>query len=139
MKTRMHATPLARVCLALTGCAACLVGCAEVLPPSGPHPATLPVQVKIYQKQPAKYELLGIVNVPVTAEMKWDEHGDSTAGFEALQAKAAAMGANGVLLKAEQGLYDVEVGAGFNGTYYMVPLKKEPRTAVASAIFVLRE
>jgi len=122
-------------------CAAVLAGCGgpEVLPPSGSHPITLPAQVKIYQNQPAKYELLGTINVPVTAAMKWDDRGDSTAGFEALQAKAAAMGANGVLLKADQGLYDIEIGAGFKGTYYLVPLKKEPRTAMASAIFVLKE
>jgi hypothetical protein len=126
---------------AIIGCAAVLAGCSgpEVLPPSGAHPVALPAQVKIYQKQPAKYELLGTINVPVTAAMKWDDRGDSTAGFEALQAKAAALGANGVLLKADQGLYDIEIGAGFKGTYYLVPLKKEPRTAVASAIFVLKE
>ena len=140
MKPRMQLTFRPRTTLMALSCAAFLAGCApEVLPPSGTHPIALPAQVKIYQKQPAKYELLGTINVPVTAAMKWDDRGDSTAGFEALQAKAAAMGANGVLLKADQGLYDIEIGAGFKGTYYLVPLKKEPRTAMAQAIFVLKE
>jgi hypothetical protein len=142
MKSRMQVTTRGRAGLAaLIGCAALLAGCSspEVLPASGPHPVTLPVQVIIYQKQPMKYELLGTVNVPVTAEMKWDDRGDSTAGFEALQAKAAALGANGVLLMADHSLYDIEIGAGYKGTYYLVPVKKEPRTAIAQAIFVLEK
>jgi hypothetical protein len=141
MRIQLQMTTRGRISLAaIIGGAALLAACApEVLPPSGTHPVALPAQVKIYQNQPAKYELLGTINVPVTAEMKWDDRGDSTAGFEALLAKAAALGANGVLLKAEEGLYDIQVGAGYKGTYYLVPLKKEPRTAMASAIFVLKE
>ena len=141
MKPRMN--PISRVRTSLFGLAtlaALVAGCSgpEVLPP-GSHTPSLPVQVKIYQNQPAKYELLATINVPVTADMKWDERGDSTKGFEALQAKAAALGANGVLLMADKGLYDTLVGAGFKDKYYLVPMHKEPRVAVASAIFVLKE
>jgi hypothetical protein len=117
-----------------------IAGCSpEVLPPSGTHAPITAEKVKIYQKQPSKYELLGTIEVPVTPEMKWDEKGDSTPGFLALKAKAAALGANGMLLMADAKLYDVMVGAGFNDTYYLVPLRRDPRTAVAQAIFVIKE
>ena len=111
----------------------------KVLPASGPHPALTPELVKIYQEQPKKYEQLGLMWVPVTPAMKWDENGDSTLGFETLKAQAAAKGANGVLLMADPGQYDMTVGAGYKGTFYRVPIKKEPRTAVVQAIFVLEE
>jgi len=118
-----------------TGCL--LYACApKVLTPSGPPPPPSPQTVKIYQEQPGKYELLGDISLAVTPEMKWDERGDSTAGFEALKAKAAAMGGNGLLLKSAQGNYDTSVGAGYNGKYYLVPLKREPRTVFGQAIYV---
>jgi len=49
------------------------------------------------------------------------------------------MGANGLLLTADPKLYDIGVGVGYNGTFYNVPLRYQPRTAIASAIFVLKE
>ncbi len=117
-----------------------IAGCSpEVLPPSGAHPPLLAENVKIYESQPSKYELLGTIEVPVTPEMKWDEKGDSTPGFKALLAKAAALGANGLLLRADANQHDVMVGVGFNDKYYQVPLRLQPKTAVAEAIFVLRE
>ena len=70
-----------------------IVGCSpEILPSSGPHPALSSDQVKIFQNPPKKYEMLGIMKIPVTPEMKWDERGDSTAGFEALKSGAAGFG-----------------------------------------------
>jgi hypothetical protein len=127
-------------------------GCeSEVLPNSGNHPPLQPDQVKIYQKQPKKYEELGMIEVPTTAEMRWDQRGDSTAGFEALKAKAAAMGANGVLLVDPNRHVDKDldpnraegnaaVTAGYKGKFYQVPLRAgTPPTAVAQAIYVLKE
>jgi hypothetical protein len=93
----------------------------------------------LYQKQPAKYEALGVVSVPITPEMKWDERGDSTPAFEALKSKAAAMGANGLLLIGQPGTFDLLVTAGYKGEFYQVPAKREPKTAVAQAIFVIDE
>ena len=122
-----------------------LGGCeSEVLPNSGNHPPLQPDQVKLYQKQPKKYEELGMIEVPTTTEMRWDQRGDSTAGFDALKAKAAAMGANGVLLmrKSGEGKSDDEgamVTAGYKGEFYQVPLRTNPPTAVAQAIYVLKE
>ncbi len=116
-----------------------LAGCApQVLPPSQ-HAPVAAGQVKLYQKQPAKYEALGTISVPVTPEMKWDERGDSTPGFEALKAKAAAMGANGLLFVGQPGTYDVLATVGYRGEFYQVPVKREPKSAVAQAIFVINE
>lgn len=121
--------------LMLAACASAPV----VLPPSGIHPVRQPAEVKIYQSQPKKYELLGAVSVPITPEMKWDQRGNSNPAFEALLAQAVAKGANGLLLMAEEGTYDYRPGAGYKGTYFLVPLKWEPRTAMAQAIFVIEE
>jgi hypothetical protein len=139
MKPRAQLTSTLRIGLmALTCAAPLLAGCSEVLPTTS-HPAVAQEQVKIYTRKPAKYELLGTVEVPVTADMKWDERGDSSTGFVALKTKAGALGGNGLLLLIDEKHFDTKVGAGYNGTYYLVPLRLQPRTAVAEAIYVVKE
>ena len=60
--------------------------------------------------------------------------------FEQFKAKAAAMGANGVLFIVPAGTSDVQVTAGYNGTFYAVPVKTIPsREAVAQAIYVIKK
>src|SRR4051812_8338862 len=84
--------------------AAALVGCnssgttTERGAPMPRAPLT-PDRVTFYRTPPAKFDKVGTINVPVTPELHWDERGDATAGFRILKSKAAAMGANGVLLK----------------------------------------
>jgi len=125
---------------ALLGLAGLLGACAPVVQtPSGSHPAVDAAQVKLYDNPPSKYELLGTLAVPVTPEMKWDEHLDCTAGFDMLKTRAAALGANGVLLYAAPGTCDAKVGAGYKGTYYIVPINRQTHTVMAQAIFVVRE
>jgi hypothetical protein len=118
-----------------------LAGCAshEVVPSSGPRAATTPAQVKIYQDFPKKYEELKVINLTITPEMKLDERASADAAFEALKAQAAAAGANGILLKVDAGTYDFLVTAGCKGTFYQVPARRSPKTAVVKAIFVLDE
>lgn len=71
--------------------------------------------------------------------MKWDQSGDADAGFAQFKAKAAAMGANGVLLVVPAGTSDVQVTAGYKGTFYAVPVKTGTnREAVAEAVFVIK-
>ena len=111
----------------------------EVVPSSGPRSATSPEQVEIYAKAPDKYEVLGNVTVTGAEGAKWDERGDATEGFEALKRKAAARGANGLLLKVGEGDYDQLVLAGYKGEYYQVPVKGNPPTAVVEAIYVLEK
>lgn len=117
-----------------------IAGCApEVVPASGPRPALSPSVVKIYQTAPRKYEKHGLVEVPVTGEVRWDANGSATAGFERLKAQAANKGANGILLTIEPKDFTVMVTASHNGTFYQVPVRENPRTAVAEAIFVIEE
>ncbi len=84
-------------CLMLVAVAG-LGACAPEVVPATSHLATTPDQVKIYQKQPAKYQRLGIVTHLVTSTTQWDENGDATPAFNDLIAKANALGANGLLL-----------------------------------------
>jgi hypothetical protein len=111
----------------------------QVLPPSGPHAVTDPDRILLYQQEPSKYELLGEIAMPVTPDMRFDEHGDSTVGFEALKARAAAMGANGVLLLDKSNKHDYLVGVGYRGMYYQVPMRADPKSVVANAIYVPQE
>ena len=114
-------------------------GCASPeMVPATKHAPSDPTYVAIYQKEPRKYENLGLIQEIVTPDMKWDERGDSTAGFEKLKAQAAAKGANGVLLKLPEGSFDYLVLAGYKGAYYQVPVKEgEPKTVMAAAIYML--
>jgi len=128
------------VAQALLATAMIALGCKpEVLPNSGNHPPLMMSQVKIYQTPPKKYEELGNISIPITPEMRFDERGDSTPGYDALLTKAAALGANGVLLEDKTGTQTGAVTVGYKGKFYTVPLTNNPRTAVAQAIYVLKE
>jgi hypothetical protein len=111
----------------------------EVLPPSGPHPALTPEQVKIYSTQPSKYERLGTVNYLVTSSKQWKENADATPAFTDLLAQAAQQGANGLLLIDDTHEATVEAGASYAGKYYLVPVKRDPTTVIVQAIYVLKE
>ena len=116
-----------------------MAGCGpEALPPTQ-HAPLSPDQVKIYPKAPARYEKMSMITVPVTPQIRWDEKGESTPGFEAMKSQAAAMGANGVLLAPEPGTYDLMVTVGYKGTWYQVPAKRDPKAVVARAIYVVQE
>lgn len=118
-------------------------GCAskpEVVASSGPRNPTSTDQVKIYQKAPKKYEALGVVSVAPSDRVRWDKRGNADEGFEQLKAQAAARGANGLLLQPEEGSgVNQRILAGYRGEYYEVPVRVEPRAAVAQAIWVLDE
>jgi len=112
----------------------------EVVPSKGMRPPTTADQVKIYLKAPKKYEDLGVVIQEVTPELRWDERGDATKGIEMMKAKAAAKGANGLLLADPDAQQKHSVLAGYKGEYYTVPIRETtPRQGVGTAIFVLEE
>jgi hypothetical protein len=119
-----------------------LAGCAtkpEIVPSSGPRAATTPNEVAFYDKAPKKYELLGTVTVNKAEGAAWDERGDANAAFDALKAKAAALGANGLLLSANPGEFDRRATVGYHGTFYQVPVRGMPGVGVAQAIYVLKK
>ncbi len=111
----------------------------EIVPSTGPHVVTTPEQIKIYQKQPSKYERLGTVTYTVTSIEQWQQDADGTTAFNDLVAKAGAMGANGLLLRDDTNSKTVLAGAKFRNTYYLVPLIHESKTVIAQAIYVLKE
>lgn len=117
-------------------------GCAsksEVITPTAQRAPTSPDAVQIYEKQPKKYELLGVVKVPVGGEVRWDQRGHAQAGFAQLKQQAAALGANGLLLQVPEDQSEFTVLAGDGERFYQIPMKKDPRTALAQAIFVIEE
>jgi len=117
---------------------ALLIGCTNQAPPaSGPRPPTAPDSVKFYQKVPgSNYQPLGAVTVPVGGAIRMDERGDATAAFVEMRKQAAALGANGILLDEDKVHSDVVVTASFNGTFYTVPVNRQPRAAKGEAIWV---
>jgi len=116
-----------------------VAGCSSEAMPPTQHAAISPDEVKLYPKAPSRYEAMSIISVPITPEVRWDDKGESTKGFDALKSKAAAMGANGVLLAPEAGTYDLLVAAGYKGTWYQVPARRDPKAIVARAIYVIYE
>jgi hypothetical protein len=137
----VNRSPLVRSCVVSFAVAlfVALSGCSHVVPSSGPRSPTTPAQVSIYDKEPKKYEQLGSVEVPVGGDVRWDERGDATAGFEKLKTVAAARGANGILLLPTEN-EKLKVLAGYRGTYYQVPIREgKPNVAVAQAIYVIEK
>ncbi|HVT89175.1 MAG TPA: hypothetical protein VHD56_10015 [Tepidisphaeraceae bacterium] len=98
---------------------------------------TSPEQVKIYQKRPDNYGIVGTVVVEITPDMKWDEQADANKLFDLLKGKAAAKGANGLLFELDRSEFDVNATAGYHGQFYQLPIRIAPqRAAVARAIWV---
>ena len=116
-----------------------LGGCGPTVVPATQHDPSSPDTVKFYSEAPKKYEMLGTLNVPIPLEIHFDKSGNADQGFELIQAAAAQKGANGVLLVAAPGESDLKVTVGFKGTFYQVPVKQNPRTAVAQAIWVIED
>ena len=121
-----------------------LGGCAskpEIVPSSGPRTPTSASQVTIYEKPPKKYEVLGTVTVTREEGAKWDEKGDANATFDSAKSKAAALGANGLLLAAPAGEYQYLATAGYHGKFYQVPVRGRQGAAVGvmQAVYVLEE
>ena len=135
---RLHAiTPSVLVFLGLVVVAS---GCAkpEVVPSSGPRSPTNANAVDIYPKEPKKYERLGIVAVPIGGDVKWNERGEATAGFDKLKAGAAAVGANGILLSPPPSEGMGSVLASYHGTFYQVPVRMgNPKAVAVQAIYVI--
>jgi len=108
------------------------------LVPAQSHPASDPASVMLYQQPPPKkYEVLG--KVEVTENLKWQDNGDVSPVVEEMKAKAAALGANGLLLTVDTAAEpDARlVGGNYQGTLYHFPFRDLPqRTAYARAIYV---
>jgi hypothetical protein len=123
----------------LTVLAGALAACAPEVLPTQSHPALDMAQVKIYQKEPAKYEKLGPITLVVQSTEHWEKTADATPAFEQLRTKAAAMGANGILLIDDEHKEYTMAGASYQGDHYLVPVRRDPLTVAVQAIFVHQE
>lgn len=109
-------------------------GCApKVVPTTGPRPPTDPASIAILQDPPGKYEVLGIVRTDNSFE--WDEIGEMQKTIDELKQKAAALGANGLLLEVPE--YRLKAVGTYNEVPYNVPVDRaKTRNAMATAIWV---
>ena len=114
-----------------------LCGCGPTVLAPTTHEPSNPEHVKIYQKPPGKYEDLGTISLNITPDLRWDKNGDADAAFDAMKAKAAALGANGILLQVAPFPDELLTAAGYRGEYYQVPMRG--RTVFNEAIYVLKE
>jgi len=119
--------------------AAALIGCrAEVIQPTAPRPPSEPATIKLYQKEPKRYEDLGFVEWPGDLTATRDVRADAV--VKDLRAKAAERGANGLLLEAPPVRGSYRVGAYYDEEYFLFPVRSRPANAVlARAIYVLKE
>jgi hypothetical protein len=62
------------------------------------RPATDPASVKLYLKEPRRYDVIGLVNA--SSDSGWTEQGSQNYAIAELKKQAAKLGANGVLLTA---------------------------------------
>ncbi len=109
----------------------------QVVPSSGPRPPGSADQVTIYPSKPHRYEELGLLSLPITPDLAWDQNGDANKAFDTLKEKAAEMGANGLLLDVDAGRDSILTQAGYHGQFYVVPMKDH--VAYSEAIYVLKE
>jgi hypothetical protein len=112
-----------------------------VLPPSGLHTATDPAMIVIYQNPPNKYEKLGIVET--TDHVRWEKDSDSFDPMmvDSLLAKAATLGATGLLLQVNEagpGENLISATGKYRGQSYQFTGTQTPvKKAKAVAIYVL--
>ena len=109
----------------------------EVLP-TRQHPETTTAMVKVYQDPPKRYEVLGTVSMPATAQNRWDDNSPVDTGIELLKGGAAKVGANGMLLKhpAHKDLLSCKIA----GKPASISIERTPqRTVFAQPIYVIEE
>ena len=130
------------IAVALAALPAAGGGCAnkaKVLTPTEKRPPATPESVTIYQKQPKKYELLGEVTATREEGARLDNMANANTAFDLLKTKAAALGANGLLIDPEVIQHDARAQVGYHDYFYRVAVRGSPgnATAVGQAIYVL--
>ncbi len=112
-------------------------GCrSAVAPVKGPHAPTTVGSVELFQEPPRRYEVLGVVEV--ADHVGTADHFNADAVMGALMAKAAALGANGLLLQSPAGEKRiVMMGGYYQEEFYRIPVRSRPKiTALGQAIWV---
>jgi hypothetical protein len=116
-----------------------MIGCqSEVIHPTSARPPSDPAAVKLYQKEPKKYEDLGFVEVPADLIHAKGHQADDV--VEQLKTKAAEKGANGLYLMGPGGRGMYRVGAYYGEDFYVFPFRDRPtKAAIAQAVYVIKE
>lgn len=94
-----------------------------------------PETVKLYLKEPAKYEVIAIVKA--SSDAGWTAQGSQDYAVEELKNQAAKLGANGVLLGATGEKTTTIIGGYSPGTMYAIPV--EEQIVSGHAIYVFDE
>ena len=91
-----------------------------------------PIQVKLYLKPPAKYEVIGLVSA--SSDAGWTEQGSVNYAVKELKNQAAKLGANGVLIEATGERTSTVIGGYGTGFTYAIPVTA--KTVSGKAIYV---
>lgn len=113
----------------------CALGSGSVIVTGTVRPATDPQSVKLYLKEPKRYEVIGLVeasSVPGWSEQQAKDH-----AIEILKNKASKVGANGVLLTAIGDQTVMMYGGYGPGSIWTAPVTAE--VVKGTAIFVYEE
>jgi uncharacterized protein YbjQ (UPF0145 family) len=118
-------------------CMIILIGCAtgSVIITGEVRPAVSPTEVKIYLDPPSQYETIGIVEASSDVEFSRQSAQDRV--VNELKARAAKIGANGVLLVNSGSTTSAAIGVFSNGFFYSGTNDKI--TGQGRAIYVIQE
>lgn len=120
-------------CLAALFLISCATG--SVIVTGTVRPATDPQSVKLYLKEPKRYEVIGLVEA--SSDSGWTEQGSKDYAIAELKNQAARIGANGVLLTATGDQTSTMVGGYGTGIIWAVPVNA--KVVKGTAIFVYEE
>lgn len=107
---------------AVIGLLFALCGCASgsIIITGNPRKAVTPSAVKIYLEAPKEFEVIGLVNA--SSDAGFSEQASVDYAIEEIKARAAKVGANGVLLLAVGESTTSIVGSSAPGVIYTVPI-----------------
>jgi hypothetical protein len=114
-----------------------LIGCAtgSTIIAGEARPAIDIAEVKIYLEPPSQYEIIGLIEASSDVEMSRQAAQDRV--INELKARAAKIGANGVLLVNSGSTTSVTTGVYSNGFFYSST--SDTITGQGRAIYVIRE
>jgi len=116
-----------------------LIGCAtatgSVILTGPARPSTNPQSVKLYQKEPKKYDVIGLVEA--SSDYGWTDQKSQDYAVAELKKQAAKVGANGVLLTTTGTQTSAMVGGYGTGVMWAAPANA--KVVKGTAIFVNEE
>jgi hypothetical protein len=105
------------------------------------RPETSPKAVKVYYRQPAKFEEIAIVDTDSTGSLAFTGTGRMNLAVERAKKEAAKVGANGLLIRGtgDAAGAGVVTGGANNGVFIGTAAHSRIKTFSAVAIWVERE